>query len=148
MAIIRDAILSAVSEADRLHQQFDTKARADNGAGPDRRVRNAGARDVPVIFRPLKGLLGAFLDNPAPGIIVTTQRPLPVQRFTAAHELGHATLGHQTSMTSKILSLVRHSLREQATTCGNPGKRLRVTAARAVVADRQAYARQGWVRTG
>jgi len=29
---------------------------------------------------------------------VTTQRQLPVQRFTAAHELGHAALGHETSL--------------------------------------------------
>ena len=55
-------------------------------------------RDIPVLFRPLNGLLGAFLDDPAPGVIVTTQRQLPVQRFTAAHELGHAALGHETSL--------------------------------------------------
>ena len=29
MARVRDAILSAVAEADRLHQRFDTKARAN-----------------------------------------------------------------------------------------------------------------------
>ena len=55
-------------------------------------------RDVPVMFRPLNGLLGAFLDDPVPGVMVTTRRPLPVQRFTAAHELGHVTLGHETSL--------------------------------------------------
>ena len=98
MAALRDAILSAVSEADRLHQQFDTKARADKGAGRIDVFEMLVDRDVPVIFRPLQGLLGAFLDNPAPGIIVTTQRPLPVQRFTTAHEFGHAALGHETSI--------------------------------------------------
>ena len=30
--------------------------------------------------------------------MVTTKRPLPVQRFTAAHELGHAELGHEASL--------------------------------------------------
>jgi hypothetical protein len=30
--------------------------------------------------------------------MVTTKRQLPVQRFTAAHELGHAALGHETSL--------------------------------------------------
>jgi len=55
-------------------------------------------RDIPVIFRPLKGLLGAYLDDPDQGVIVTTQRPLPVQRFTAAHELGHVALGHEASI--------------------------------------------------
>ena len=98
MALVRDAILSAVSEADRLHKQFDTKARTDNGEGRINVFEMLVHRDVPVMFRPLKGLLGAFLDNPAPGVLVTTQRQLPVQRFTAAHELGHATLGHETSL--------------------------------------------------
>ena len=31
-------------------------------------------------------------------MIITTQRQLPVQRFTAAHELGHAVLGHTPSL--------------------------------------------------
>ena len=55
-------------------------------------------RDIPVMFRPLKNLLGAYLDDPSQGVMVTTQRQLPVQRFTAAHELGHAALGHKTSL--------------------------------------------------
>jgi Zn-dependent peptidase ImmA (M78 family) len=98
VALVRDAILSAVSEADRLHKQFDTTARTDNGEGRINVFEMLVDRDIPVMFRPLQGLLGAFLDNPAPGVLVTTQRQLPVQRFTAAHELGHATLGHETSL--------------------------------------------------
>ncbi|WP_020476069.1 ImmA/IrrE family metallo-endopeptidase [Zavarzinella formosa] len=49
------------------------------------------------MFRPLKNLLGAYIDDPGQGVMVTTQRQLPVQRFTAAHELGHAALGHEAS---------------------------------------------------
>ena len=98
MARVRDAILSAVSEADRLHKRFDTKARADSGEGRIDVFEMLVDRDIPVMFRPLSGLLGAFLDDPSPGVIVTTQRQLPVQRFTAAHELGHAALGHETSL--------------------------------------------------
>src|SRR5262249_3555050 len=52
---------------------------------------------IPVMFRPLKNLLGAYIDDPGQGVMVTTQRQLPVQRFTAAHELGHAALGHEAS---------------------------------------------------
>ena len=37
----------------------------------------------------MKKLLDAFIDDPDKGVIVTSPRPLPVQRFTAAHELGH-----------------------------------------------------------
>ncbi len=48
-----------------------------------------------LMFQPLDKLLGAFLkQDGATGIILNTQRPLGMQRFTAAHELGHLTLGH------------------------------------------------------
>jgi len=94
----RDAILNAVLEADRLHEEFDTKARAEGGEGRIDVFGMLVSRNIPVMFRPLKGLLGAYIDDPDRGVIVTTQRPLPVQRFTAAHELGHAVLGHEASL--------------------------------------------------
>jgi Zn-dependent peptidase ImmA (M78 family) len=55
-------------------------------------------RDIPVIFRPLQNLLGAYIDDPDQGVMVTTKRQLRVQRFTAAHELGHAALAHKASL--------------------------------------------------
>lgn len=94
----RDELLQAVYEADRLHAKFDSKARAGRGEG---RVDVFGMlldRDIPVMFRPLRNLLGAYIDDPGQGVLVTTKRPLPVQRFTAAHELGHAALGHAASL--------------------------------------------------
>jgi Zn-dependent peptidase ImmA (M78 family) len=99
MADLRAAILNASLGADRLHEKFDTKRRADAGEGRidvfDMLVQN----DLPVMFQPLKGLLGAFLDEDGSrGVIITTERPLSVQRFTAAHELGHAMLGHEPSI--------------------------------------------------
>jgi len=77
----RDAILNAVLEADRLHKEFDTKARAERGEGRIDVFGMLVQRDIPVMFRPLKGLLGAYIDSPDQGVIVTSQRPLPVQRF-------------------------------------------------------------------
>jgi Zn-dependent peptidase ImmA (M78 family) len=99
MADLRAAILIAAVEADRLHKQFDTRSRADGGEGRidvfDMLVQN----DIPVMYRPLKGRLGAFLnENGSRGVLVTTERPLSVQRFTAAHELGHAMLEHEPSI--------------------------------------------------
>jgi Zn-dependent peptidase ImmA (M78 family) len=97
----RNDILNAVYEADRLHKEYDTEARAKSGEG---RIDVFGMlvdRDIPVMFRPLKNLLGAYLDDPSQGVIVTTQRPLPIQRFTAAHELGHAALGHKASLDNQ-----------------------------------------------
>ena len=51
---------------------------------------------IGLLFRPLDGLLGAYIpvENDS-GILVTTERPLAIQRFTGAHELGHAYLKHE-----------------------------------------------------
>lgn len=45
-------------------------------------------------FFPLDGILGAFLPEGVGGVLITTQRPVTVQRYTAAHELGHWRLDH------------------------------------------------------
>lgn len=45
-------------------------------------------------FMPLDGLLGAFVPEGSGGVLITDQRPIPVQRYTAAHELGHWRLEH------------------------------------------------------
>ena len=42
--------------------------------------------------------LGAYVEHPIPGMLITTNRQLSVQRLTAAHELGHARLKHKTSL--------------------------------------------------
>ncbi len=95
---LRADILNAVNEANRFHKEYDTEARAKSGEG---RIDVFGIlveKDIPVMFRPLRNLLGAYIDEPGQGVMVTTQRQLPVQRFTAAHELGHAALGHEASL--------------------------------------------------
>jgi Zn-dependent peptidase ImmA (M78 family) len=56
--------------------------------------------DVVVVFRPLFGLLGAYMRGDEPGVLISTRRQLSVQRFTAAHELGHAILRHEPSLDS------------------------------------------------
>ena len=45
-------------------------------------------------FRPLDGLLGSYLPEGSGGVLITTQRPVSIQRYTAAHELGHWRLLH------------------------------------------------------
>ena len=42
-----------------------------------------------LVFRPLRNLLGAVLPNGSGGIMLTTERRPPVQRYTAGHEIGH-----------------------------------------------------------
>jgi Zn-dependent peptidase ImmA (M78 family) len=51
---------------------------------------------VNLVFRPLEGLLGACLYGQ--GVLISTNRPLSVQRFTGAHELGHVVMNHETSI--------------------------------------------------
>jgi hypothetical protein len=94
----RTTVLDAVSEALRLHQRLGSQEKAQEVGGG---VDVFGAileQSVPLIFRPLDNLLGAYVTKPFAGIIVTTERSLAVQRFTASHELGHLTLGHSGSM--------------------------------------------------
>jgi Zn-dependent peptidase ImmA (M78 family) len=57
--------------------------------------------EILVVFRPLDGLLGAYLRGDTPGVLLSTKRPPSVQRFTAAHELGHAVLEHKPSLDSR-----------------------------------------------
>ena len=105
----RDEILAAIYKAGRLHKKYDSESRAKAGEG---RIDVFGMlvdRDIPVMFRPLRNLLGAYLDDPSQGVIVTTQRQLPVQRFTAAHELGHAAPGTRPAWIRKRSSCGRDS---------------------------------------
>jgi Zn-dependent peptidase ImmA (M78 family) len=92
------AVRNGAMAAARLHVEFDTKAKMQ-GQGGNIDVFDAvlGVK-LPLVLRPLKGLLGAYLPDPIPGILVTTERPLSIQRFTAAHELGHFRLRHRPSL--------------------------------------------------
>lgn len=45
-------------------------------------------------FVELDNVLGAYIPEGVGGVLITTQRALPVQRYTAAHELGHWRLEH------------------------------------------------------
>lgn len=97
------AIRRATLAAARLHRDLGLQAAAvrDNGRID---IFDVIARlNLPLILRPLDGLLGAYLRDPAPGVLVTTKRPLSVQRFTAAHELGHHRLGHKPSLDDESI---------------------------------------------
>ncbi len=70
----------------------------DRGAKRSQRVDvfdGIDRRGATLMFKRFDRLLGAFMkQNGSTGIIVNTERPLGMQRFTAAHELGHLILGH------------------------------------------------------
>jgi Zn-dependent peptidase ImmA (M78 family) len=102
-ARVRRAILDAVYAAAQLHNEYSSEQLADQGEGRVDIFEILIDQEIPLLFRPLKGLLGAFINDPSPGVMITTQRPLAVQRFTAAHELGHALLRHQPSLDDESI---------------------------------------------
>ncbi|MAM93244.1 MAG: hypothetical protein CMI61_01165 [Parvibaculum sp.] len=103
MVDVRGAILKGRREATRLHRAFAMRDRIEEQGGRidvfDTIVRSG----VPLLFRPLDGLLGVFINEPMPGVLVTTKRSLSIQRFTGAHELGHFTLGHDPSLDDESI---------------------------------------------
>lgn len=101
---LRDAILRGAQGATQTLQAFR-----------QRDVTNAGSRavdvfglidelDIPLYFERLENLLGACIraSSSEVGILITTQRDLHMQRFTAAHELGHFVLEHEGSLDREI----------------------------------------------
>lgn len=93
-----EAVRSGTMEAARLHVQLESKKRMENQGGSIDVFNTALTLDLPLLLRPLHGLLGAYIPTPIPGVLITTERPLAIQRFTAAHEVGHFRMGHQPSL--------------------------------------------------
>ena len=94
----RDSVLEGTLEAARLQRDFKIQDKiAFHGGRVDvfTAIIDRGAQ---LVFRKLDGLLGAYIPVPSPGILVTTERPLAIQRFTAAHELGHFHMNHRGSL--------------------------------------------------
>jgi Zn-dependent peptidase ImmA (M78 family) len=94
----RAAILTGVKAAHTLHRDLGIR---------EQLVRSGGRVDVfgaitklgaTLMFQPLDKLLGAYLPEEEIGVLITTKRPLPVQRFTGAHELGHLYMRHEPSL--------------------------------------------------
>ncbi len=92
--VTRNAVLKGMRAALGLQRDLGL----DRGEARGHRVDVFGAiykENVPLLFRKLEPLMGAYLrEKGNPGIILTTRRPLGQQRFTAAHELGHHMLNH------------------------------------------------------
>ena len=95
----RAAILAGAKAAHALHRDLGVRDLLERTTGG--RVDVFGAIDklgATLMFQPLDKLLGAYVPAEEPGILITTQRTLPVQRFTGAHELGHLYMRHQPSL--------------------------------------------------
>jgi len=98
----RAAIAQGVQAAHNLLLKLGGKEALLKTGGPIDVNRVIVEMNVPLIFRRLKDILGACLMEPKPGILVSTERPRSVQRYTAAHELGHLILKHSPSIDADI----------------------------------------------
>lgn len=97
------AVRAGTLAAARLHQRLDLRPVIETRGGAIDVFGAIQALDLPLLLRPLQGLLGAYLSDPVPGVLVTTQRPMAIQRFTAAHELGHYAMKHQPSLDDESI---------------------------------------------
>ena len=102
MADGRAAILAGVQAAHRLHRDLGLKENLERSGGGRMDVFGTIAKlGATLMFQPLDKLLGAYVPAEEAGILITTKRTLPVQRFTAAHELGHLYMRHEPSLDDK-----------------------------------------------
>ena len=100
---VASARLDAVAAAKQIHRELGLQDRVTKGAGLVDVFQVIGELGIPLVFKPLTSALGLCLPAPLRGIMVTTRRGLHIQRFTAAHELGHAVLEHRGSVDLEIL---------------------------------------------
>ncbi len=98
MADGRDAILTGVKAAHTLHRDLGVRETLERSGGPVNVFAAITKLGATLMFQPLDKLLGAYLPAEEPGVLITTKRTLPVQRFTAAHELGHLYMRHEPSL--------------------------------------------------
>jgi Zn-dependent peptidase ImmA (M78 family) len=99
MADSRAAILTGAKAAHTLHRDLGIREQVERSGGGRVDVFGAIAKlGATLMFQPLDKLLGAYLPGEEIGVLITTNRPLPVQRFTGAHELGHLYMRHQPSL--------------------------------------------------
>lgn len=92
------AIRTGVMAAGRLLRELDVQDQVRERGGNVDIFAVFHTVGLPLLIRPLKGLLGAYLRDPDHGVLITTERPMSIQRWTAAHELGHYILKHKPSL--------------------------------------------------
>jgi Zn-dependent peptidase ImmA (M78 family)/predicted secreted protein len=98
----RTAELRGAAAARILHDRLGLRDALRDGTRPIDVFDAIRARSRTLVFQPLKTLLGAYIKHrDVTGLIVTTERDLHIQRFTAAHELGHAELDHPSTSLDK-----------------------------------------------
>ena len=81
----REAILNGTKAAHTLHRDLGIREQLERSGGGRVDVFGAiGKLGATLMFQKLDKLLGAYIPVEESGVLITTQRTLPVQRFTGA----------------------------------------------------------------
>lgn len=119
----RDAILRGVRRAAELHDEFGLREKLIKGNQPVDVMEVIRQLGLALLFRPLDNLLGAYVPGPVvSGILITTKRDQHVQRFTAAHELGHHVLNHRAASVDCDVGYVGRANLPGGNNRGHPAK--------------------------
>lgn len=93
--VVQEAIFEAAKTLERL------KANQSEAIDIFKIIQNEG---VWLMFQPMKNLYGFYLkQGETAGIQINSQHPTKLQRYTAAHELGHHVLRHLNSVDDEAL---------------------------------------------
>lgn len=100
----REAILTGVSRAAEVHDTYALRSALGNGLAAVDVFGLIEDLQIPISFESLDRLLGACvrISSTEVGILINDQRDLHMQRFTAAHELGHFVLEHEGSLDREV----------------------------------------------
>ena len=97
MPSVRERLLEAQQMATRVLDSLDIRQQLSSTrqtkVDPDQVAYNA---QITVMRRSMGKLLGAYINETRPGILINHQRPRGLVNYTFAHELGHHFLGHGT----------------------------------------------------
>ena len=95
----REAILKGSKAAHTLHLDLGVREPFERAERQShRRVRCSCQPGRDPNVSEARQVVGAYLPAKEPGVLITTQRTLPIQRFTCAHELGHLYMRHDPSL--------------------------------------------------